>query len=161
MAATSKTKPGILGVVYRNTGTYGSPTWTSVSLVRDAIVNTPWDMAGADARATRVKLYAATQQDFDVTLNVLDNDADTGVQALKAAANTATPLDLLIMDGPITDEGARGVRAHFLLSQNQDQSIGNVNYNNFTCKPAFHTDGYPKYVVAGSGSALTYTAPGA
>lgn len=161
MAATSKTKPSILGVVYRNTGTYGSPTWTSVSLVKDAIPNTPWDMAEASIRASRVKLYAATQQDFDLTMNVLDNDLDTGVQAFKAAANAATPLDLLVMDGPITDEGARGVRAHFLLSQNMDQSIGNVNYCNFTCKPTFHADGYPKYVVAGAASALTYTAPGA
>lgn len=161
MAATSKTKPSILAVVYRNTGTYGSPTWTSVSMVKDVTPNTPWDMVDASIRASRVKLYAPTQQDFDVTMNVLDNDSDAGVQAFKAAANTAVPIDILVMDGPITDEGVRGVRFHALFSQNQDQSIGNVNYNNFTCKPAFHSDGYPKYVVAGSGSALTFTAPGA
>ena len=32
MAATAGAKAGIDGAVYRNTGTYGSPTWTEMPI---------------------------------------------------------------------------------------------------------------------------------
>lgn len=161
MAATSAVKPAIKAIVYRNTGTYGSPTWTSMTLVKDVTPNTQWVFGDASVRATRVELSHPTQMQYEISMTMRDDDADAGVQAIKTIAMTGDNLDLLIMDAPISIEGARGVRAHFHAAQTQDQSIGAIIYNTFTLKPGFHTDGYPKYAVAGSGSALTYTAPGA
>lgn len=162
MAATSAVKPAIKAVVYRNTGTYGSPTWTAIDFVRDANIGKPWDFGDASIRATRVKLYHPTQMDIAPSLTVRCDDANAGYLALESSANSGSPIELLILDGPIATEGVRGVRASFHVSDTgQDQAIGNVLYKNFELKPAFSTDAYPKYVVTGSGSALTETAPGA
>lgn len=161
MAAASAIKLGINGVVYRNTGTYGSPTWTAISLVRDAAVNLPWDFPDASARATRVKLYAASQIDFDIQLTVRADDADAGYNALWDATVGGDPLDMLVLDGPITTEGVRGVRAHFIPSiTGQDQGAGSVVYSTFSLKPTFHSDGTPKAIEVGAASALTATDPG-
>lgn len=160
MAAASATKVGIKAVVYRNAGSYGTPTWTAMPMVRDVQAGTSWEFGDAAIRATRVKLYHPTQQDYDIQMVVRDDDADTGVQLLKDAAVTTTAIDLLIMDAAISVEGAQGVRAHFHVSQTQDQSIGAVIFNTFTLKPGFSTDGFPMSAVAGASSVMTFTAPG-
>jgi hypothetical protein len=161
MAAVSAIKPAIKAKVYRNTGTYGSPTWGAIDNVRDASVNRPWDLADASTRGTRVKLYHPTQIDFAVTLTVRCDDLDTAYLALDAAAVSGTAQDLLIIDGAITTEGSRGIRAHFHVSDTgQDQAIGNILYKNYELKPGFSSDGYPKAISVGASSALTATDPG-
>lgn len=161
MAASSAVKAGIKAVIYRNTGTYGSPTWTAITLARDTQTNAPWDLAEASVRATRVKLYHPTQIDFQCSATVRADDADTGYNALADAAVSGTALDLLILDGPISTEGTRGLRAHFHVSLNSSpEEIGGAIYKTFDLKPGFSTDGTPKAIVTGASSALTQTSPG-
>lgn len=160
-AAASAVKLGINAKIYRNTGTYGSPTWTAIDLTRDAQMNLPWDFGDASARATKVKLYAPTQIDFAISCVVRADDADAGYNALWDAAVGADALDLLILDGPITVEGTRGVRAHFTPSlTGMSQGAGDVEYGNFDLKAAYSSDGNPKCIEVGASSALTATEPG-
>lgn len=162
MAAAAGAKPAIAGVVYRNTGTYGSPTWTPQPLVKDVGPNTPWDFGDASVKGTRAKLYTKTQIDLGYQISMRADDADADYQAWVDAGVSATAkLDLMILDGPITAEGARGVRAEFLVSiPNQTQAIGDVVYTNFEIKPAPGTTltDYPKSVKMGASSAPTFTA---
>jgi hypothetical protein len=161
MPAVSAVKLGINAKVYRNTGTYGSPTWTAIDLVRDASMNLPWDFGEASARVTKVKLYAPTQIDFNIQITVRMDDADTAYNALWDAMVTPVALDLLVLDGPVTTEGVRGVRCHFYVSLTGiDQGIGAVEYANFDLKAGFHVDGVPKAIEVGAASALTATNPG-
>ncbi len=170
MAASPGIKPAIKAVLYRNTASdgtkYATPTWTAVDHVRDVSAATPWDMASADIRATRVKLYHPTQQDFAFSAVVRCDDANAGYQALLAASQEGTALDLLILDGPIGVEGSAGVRAFFHVSNTgQDQAIGNVLYSTFDLKPGFGVNdsgaaAYPKYAVAGASGAMTFADPG-
>lgn len=164
MAATSAVKPAIKAVIYRNTAVstpYATPTWTAMTLVRDVSISRPWDFGDASVRATRVKLYAPTQMDFAVTMTMRCDDLDAAYLAVDAAAVSGTALDLLILDGPITTEGTRGVRAHFHISDTgQDQAIGNVLYKNYELKAGFSSDGNPKTISVGASSALTATDPG-
>lgn len=176
MAATAGIKIGAKCVAYRNTAgstPYASPTWTGIDHVRDSTNAFPWDMADASVRASRVKLYHPTQQDFAVSLTVRCDDANAGYQALLAASQEGTTLDLLLMDGSNLTEGAAGVRAHFHASlTGQPQGIGDVLYATFDLKPGFGVNDsgapvYPKYVVAGAPTGtpatvptLTYSDPG-
>lgn len=166
MAAAYGIKIGPKCVAYRNTGTYGSPTWTAMSFVRDAQAATPWDFQDASIRDTRVKMYHPTQIDFAFSLTVRCDDADAGYQALLGAAQEGTALDLLILDGPVSTEGSAGVRSYFHVSMTgQPQGMGDVLYATFDLKPGFGLDGSsapakPKYAVAGASSALTYSDPG-
>jgi hypothetical protein len=159
MAAASAVKTGIDGVVLRNSGTYGSPTLVEIDRVRDVIPAFPWDMVDASSRASPVKLYEKTQTDWSVQLVVRADDADTGAQALYDAAMSKTKLDLVVLDGPVTEEGAAGVRAHWHVSlSGTSQGAGDVQYWTFDLKPSFHTDGVPKIADVGAASAVTYTA---
>ena len=166
MAAAYGIKIGPKCVAYRNTGTYGTPTWTAITFVRDAQVAIPWDLVEASIRDTRVKLYHPTQIDFAVSLTVRCDDADAGYQALLGAAQEGTTIDMMILDGLVSVEGSAGVRSHFHVSMTgQPQGTGDVLYATFDLKPGFGLDGSsaaakPKYAVAGAASAMTFSDPG-
>ena len=159
MAATSAVKPGIGGRVYRNTATYGSPTWTAQQSVKDCTPSIPWDMQEAGSRETRAKLYAKTRADLGVQLVMRADDAATDFNAFADAAVSPTAvLDLLILDGLISVEGVRGFRAEWNVSlSGQPQEIDGVIYDTFDLKPAWSSNGYPRTVVMGAASAPTFT----
>lgn len=159
MAATGAVKPGVKGGAYRNTGSYGSPTWTLMSLVKDVTPALPWDMAEAGSRETRAKLYGKTRVDLGVQFSMRADDLDAGFNAVAdAAVSPTTALDLMFLDGLIATEGARGFRAQWLINMtSQPQEIDGNIYNQFEAKPAWSSDGYPKSVVMGAASAPTFT----
>jgi hypothetical protein len=160
MAATAGAHVGVKAKIYRNTGTYGSPTWVAMDLVKDVSVGMPWDMVDASVRGSRVKLYAPTQTDFSINMSMRIDYADTAYLAIRAASVSATAQDLLVLDGAVTEEGAQGFRADFHVSLTaQDQAIGNVLYDSFDLKPGVATN-YPKAIVMGAASAITATTPG-
>lgn len=161
MAAASGVKVGIKCKVYRNTGTYGSPTWTEVTLIRDATMSCPWDLVDASSRAHRVKLFAKTMQDVTVNIVMRADDADAAAIAFYAASQEETVLDLLVLEGPISTEGSSGVRAHFVVNlANQDHGSGSVVYNTYDLKPGYSSEGNPKYVVMGATSTINASDPG-
>ena len=160
MSATAGIKQGNRAVVYRNTGTYGSPTWTAVGLVKDDSEASPWDMVEAGARETLAKLYAKTRTDIGNTLVVRADDSDAGYNALADAAESQTSaLDVMILDGPITAEGARGERYTALVNKTgKPKDIDGVIYVTFDLKPTWDSNGYPSKVVMGATSTATFTA---
>ncbi len=162
MAATSIVKAGIAAGVYKNTGTYGSPTWTLQTLIKDVSPSFPWDMVDASVRGTRAKLYAKTQIDLAFQIVMRADDADTIYGAwVDAAFSPTTKFDLLILDGLIAVEGARGIRAEFVVGMSQQtQAIGDIVFSTFDIKPAPGTvlTNYPSSVVMGASSTPTFTA---
>jgi hypothetical protein len=158
MAAASGVKAGIAAKAYRNTGTYGSPTWAAANIVRDAQPAFPWDLVDASSRATRAKLYGKAQVDLAVQLVCRADDADAAYQAfVDAAFSPTTLIDMLILDGALTLEGARGVRAHFLFSiSGQPQGAGDLVYTTFDLKPGVDPAGnVPASITVGASSAIT------
>jgi hypothetical protein len=161
MAATSFVKLGIKAKIYRNTGTYGSPTWTHLALVRDCTVNAPWDIVDASTRSHRVKLNAKTMMGLTIGISMRKDDLDAGAVAILAAAMEDTVIDMLILDGPITTEGSTGYRSHFIVNPTgEDQGPGAALYPTYDLLPAYSSEGDPKYITVGSASALTPSDPG-
>lgn len=159
MAAASSVKVGVAGKAYRNAGTYGSPTWTVMGLVKDVTPSMPWDMVEAGARETRAKIYAKARADLGVSMVMRADDADTGFNAVADAAMSPTAvLDIMFLDAAITFEGARGFRAEWLINlTGQPQEIDGSIYDSFDCKPAWTSNGYPSTVKMGATSAPTFT----
>lgn len=160
MAGSAGPKAAINAGAYRNTGTYGSPTWTEMTLVRDVTPAYAWDFGDASARATRAKLYAKTQIDLQLSLVMRADDLDAAYQAMVAAAMSPTGVvDLLILDGDITAEAAVGVRGEFGVSiSGQAQGAGDIVYTTFELKAAPSSNGVPKSVLMGAASSPTFTA---
>lgn len=159
-AGTGGVKPGAGGRVYRNTGTYGSPTWTAQNFVKDCTPAMPWDMAEAGARETRAKLYGKTRADLGAQITMRADNLDAGYLAfIDAAFSPTTTLDLLILDGLISAEAVRGFRFHALVNlTGQPQEIDTNIYDSFDLKPGYSTEGFPSTVVMGAASAPTFTA---
>lgn len=161
MATTPGVKLGIKAVMYRNTGAYGSPSWSAMTSIRDVTVTCPWDMVEAITRGSRTKLYAKTLMDLGFSAMVRKDDNSTDAVALLAAAMQDTVLDCLILDGPLTTEGSTGFRAHLLVNlPSEDQGASAVIYDSYEFKPGFSSEGVPKYITVGASSALTAANPG-
>lgn len=161
MAATSFAKVGIKAVLYRNTGTYASPTWAAAPLVKDVQVSAPWEMVDASSRGSRVKLYAKTMMDLGFTITLRKDDLDTQAVAILAAAMEDSPVDFLVLDGLISVEGSAGFRGPMNVNlDSEDQGSGSVIYTSYSLKPAFVASAPIKYVVTGATSALTEADPG-
>lgn len=159
MPAVDNVMVGINGGLYRNTGSYSTPTWVEITAVRDVTPNAPWDMGDASSRGSRAKLSAKTQMDLSVSAVVRANPADAGYSALYDSSIGTGLLDLLVLNGKLTVEGAKGFRAEWNVSPTtQDQAIGGVIYDTFEMKPGYSSNGAPKTAVVGASSAVTYTA---
>lgn len=159
MAAAAGVKVGVNGKAYRNTGTYGSPTWTAMAGVRSVTPSMPWDMVEGGSRGTKAKLYAKARADLGVSFDMRADDADTAYGLVAdAAMSQTTAMDIMFLDGPITAEGARGFRAQWLINQTaKAEEIDGSIYPTFDAKPTYTTDGYPKTVVMGASSVPTFT----
>jgi hypothetical protein len=162
MPATAGVRTGIDGAVYRNSGTDGSPTWVEIDIIRDVSgAGAVWDMGDASSRASRAKLYKKTQADIRPQLVARADSADTGYQALYDAANSpAGTLDLLVLDGPLTEDGATGFRSYWNvnISTPPTQGAGEIQYTTFELSPAWNSNRYPSVCDVGAASALTLTA---
>ena len=160
MAETAAVQVGIAAAVYRNTASYGTPTWVEITLARNSSLSRKWKYADASIRATKAELQAKTQIQITGQIECRADPADAGYQALFDAANSdsASAPDLMILDGDITTEGVKGIRAHLNLDEDQDHNIDGVVYGVFGFNTAWHSAGYPSKVEIGAGPAPVYTA---
>jgi hypothetical protein len=159
-AASTAAKVGVRAKAYRNTGTYGSPTWAAMGLVKDATPSMPWDWVESGARETNAKLYAKARADLGVSFTMRADDADTAYNAIADAAMSQTAVvDILFLNAAITVEGCRGFRSEWLINlTGEPQEIDGSIYDSFDAKPTWTSNGFPKTVVMGASSTPTLTA---
>lgn len=160
MAEVAAFKTGVGCGLYRNTNTYGTPTWTLQTEVQSVTPSAPWDWVEASSRASGVKLYGKALMDLGYTVVMRADDLASDWEAFMAAAlSRTTVMDLLILNGLISVEGVRGFRAEFLCSMDgEPQEISGSIMTSFTLKPTMTTNGYPKSVIMGSGSTPSFSA---
>lgn len=153
---------GILGInckVYRNTGSYGTPTWTAVDAFRDVTLRYSWDEVEAPSRASKIKSVLKALGDYHATGEIKCSYTDAGYLAITAALNSQTSnIDLLILNGTSSTNGAEGVRLDALITTgDEDQGIGNALYRSVTMKQDAAGANGLKLVTVASGAPV-YTA---
>jgi len=108
---------GFDGVLQRNTGTYGSPTWSACTNIRNLSVKyepTEVDVTrrGSGGYVETETGLVATSIEFDLMLIKDENGAfPADINALVDAAIGQTSIELAATDLPIASEGAEGLRA--------------------------------------------------
>lgn len=128
---------GINAKLYRNTGTYGSPTWTAINAVSDLAVNPPWDEADASTRGSRVKMVMKTLLGLEVSGKIRANLTDTEYVNMVDASNQDTVNDYLVLTSTTSATGSRGYRFDGqVFIATQDQNLGSVIYDDFMLKPS-------------------------
>lgn len=160
MAETAAVQVGIAAAVYRNTGTYAVPVWSEIVLARNSTLGRKWKYADASTRDTKAELQAKTQIQLSGMIECRADPADAHYQALFDAANSdsASAPDMMLLDGDITTEGVKGLRAHLNLDEDQDHNIDGVVYGVFNYNPAWNAAGKPSKVEMGAASTPTFTA---
>ena len=153
-------KIGIKCVLYRNTGTNGSPSWSAVTVIADLTANTTWDKGPADSRSSRIKKSVKTMLGLTFSGTMKKTPDDANYEAFMNAIIADSVLDLLILDGPSTTNGVRGWRIDaqiFEGTEDQGMSVGAL-YEAISIEPTDSVN-EPKAVLV-TGGALTYAAPG-
>ena len=101
-------------LAYRNTGTYGSPTWSAVGAVKDVNLTsaaTKWD---GSRRAVAYKQYVPTLKDLGVTFNLVYQPADAGAgEAIRDAHFAGTIIDMAFASGAIATSGTEYMRSEW------------------------------------------------
>jgi hypothetical protein len=116
---------GVLNEAYRNSATFGTPTWVEMTFINDLVVNPVWGTSPANDRSSQVGSEAPALLSLSVTGTVKVMQSDTGYLALRTAFLAATPIDLMFLTGPSTTTGESGFRCEWLIkSMSQDQGTG-------------------------------------
>lgn len=148
MAAPTAPVRGDLGKLYRNTGTYGSPTWSEVSNVDD--VNFPLELSDQDVTKRNgggFKQHEPGLADIAATLKMLHDPADTAMAAFITAAWNRTSIELYILDQAYSTAGSQGIRATFkFFKQSRTEPVDGYMMQEFDVKPCLASNA-PAYVT--------------
>lgn len=113
--------PKILGInckLYRNTGTYGSPTWNEVDGVIDVSLDIDADTGDATTRATGGwRQHASTVRDASLEFEMPYDTADADMVAFRDALLTSgTVIELAVADGAIATTGTQYLRGSWCVT---------------------------------------------
>jgi hypothetical protein len=131
---------GILSkAYYRSAGTFASPTWTELTLIRDLTQNEKWDIAEVVTRASRAKRGAPTTLEISITGSIKAVVDDTAYLAIRTARLAGSILDVMFLTGSRANNGEIGWRFEAVVEDaTQDQGSGSVLYDSITFRP--HSD---------------------
>lgn len=105
-------KLGLDAKLYRNTGTFASPTWTEVQNVKDLTLNLEAGEADVTTRGNAGwRATLAALKDASIEFEMVWDTADTDFTAIKDAFFGSTGIEFAVMDGDITVAGTQGLRA--------------------------------------------------
>lgn len=105
-------KLGLDAKLYRNTGSYASPSWSEVSNVKDVTLNLEKGEADVTTRAANGwRAIKGTLKEMTVEFEMLWLAGDSGFEAIKDAFLDNTTIEFLVLDGSVSTSGNQGPRA--------------------------------------------------
>lgn len=142
MSAPTAPILGANGKLYRNTGTYGSPTWDLVPNCRSITGNHSWSDVNVSGRAGG----AAVQHepgliDFDFSIEMLYDPSDTDFTTIRDAAFARTGIEFALLDQASGTAGSYGTRAFCkFFNYKRPEEIDGIMSASFDIKNAYSTN---------------------
>jgi len=109
----------VIGVeckAYRNTGTYGTPTWTEVTIVGDATISGERPEADMAARGDVVAKFRVGILRWQVEFDLVYQNGHAGYDAIRDAFLNKTVLDMLFLDGASGTTDNEGLRSELYFT---------------------------------------------
>lgn len=145
------TRIGLECKLYRNTGTYASPTWVEIVNARDVTVPLTKGEADTSSRASSWKTRKGTLKDASIDFQLVQKDGDASFAALLDSFLDGSPIELLVLNGTTADTAAQGLRATVEVFQFQEsQPLENALVYDVSCKPTPATNPPSWYEVPGA-----------
>ncbi|MCC7085615.1 MAG: hypothetical protein IT427_11490 [Pirellulales bacterium] len=116
---------GLEAKLYRNTGTYASPTWVEVTNVKDLTLSLEKGEADVTTRANSGwRATIGTLKDASIEFQMVWDTADANFTAIQEAFFDNTQIEFAVMDGGIAASGSQGLRATFdVLSFTRNEAL--------------------------------------
>lgn len=150
MPVTRTVRIGLDGYLYRNSGSYASPTWEHMKHVKDLSIAVEVNEVDASDRDSVFALIEKGLVQFTVEFDYRYANGDAEWAALiTEVLSRGGGAEFAIMDGDITDTGEVGWRmtAH-VMAANQSQELETAMALSITLKPAANADGNPQRYTA-------------
>lgn len=136
--------------LYINSGTYASPTWDEVTLVKDVQLNMEKGEADVTTRAsggyteTADGLISAT-----IDFGILYDTTDTEFNSLRSAFTGKTSVEVLVLDGDQSTTGNQGLRATCMVKTfNRSETLGEALMVDVSLLPTSNSDSAPSWFTS-------------
>jgi hypothetical protein len=138
-----KPKTGFDCKLFRNSGTYASPTWVEIKEVADIRVPIEWGSAEVKTRSSKFKAFLKTMLEVGAEVDYLYKADATNWEFLRdAALSPDDETDFWLADGAAATPGTEGLRFHAqIFGMPSPQELENVTMTQFNLKPTYAVDG--------------------
>jgi predicted secreted protein len=144
------TRLGMDAKLYRNTGSFGSPTWTEVTNVKDLTLNLEKGEADVTTRANGGwRATVGTLKDASIEFQMVWDTTDASFAALQQAFFGNTNIEFAIMDGDMADSTSEGLRATFdIFNFTRNEALEEAIMVDVTIKPTYAANA-PQWINGG------------
>lgn len=132
-------KLGLDAKLYRNTGTYASPTWNEVKNVKDLTLNLEAGEADVSTRGNGGwRANIATLKDASLEFEMVWDTADDDFTAIRTAFLTNAAIEFAVLDGASNSSGAQGLRASMAITNfSRSEPLEEAIKVSVTAKPTY------------------------
>ena len=110
-------KLGMEAKLYRNTGTYATPTWVEMLNVKDLTLNLEASEADVTTRGNAGwRATIAALKDGSIEFEMVWDTGDADFTAIKDAFFGNTSIEFAVMDGDVAGSGSQGLRATMAIT---------------------------------------------
>ena len=133
------TRLGMDAKLYRNTGSYASPIWTEIANVKDVTLNLEKGVADVTTRANAGwRATVGTLKDASIEFQMVWDTADDGFSAIRQSFFSNTPIEVAVLDGPVTDPMSEGLRATCdVMNFTRNEALEEAIMVDVTIKPTY------------------------
>lgn len=135
-------KLGMDAKLYRNTGTYATPTWNEVVNVKDVTLNLEAGEADVTTRGNAGwRANIATLKDASLEFEMVWDTADDDFTAIRTAFLSNGSVEFAVMDGDIETAGSQGLRATMSITNfSRSEPLEEAIKVSVTAKPTYATN---------------------
>ena len=132
-------KLGMQAKLYRNSGSYGTPTWVEVGNVKDLTLNLEAGEADVTTRSNSGwRATVATLKDGSIEFEMVWDTTDPNFTAIQQAFFNNTSLEFAVMDGAIATAGSQGLRATMSITNfSRSEALEEAIMVSVTAKPTY------------------------
>lgn len=132
---------GIDCKLYRNTATFGSPTWDEIDTVSDVSINGQWNRGDGSTRQSPVIMSGNTQLSLSISGRIRADLTNTDWESLWDAWKANSLIDVMALTGGSTTNDNTGVRFEAdVVNFSQAQGLGDYVFNDFSLEPRVSTN---------------------
>ena len=133
----ARVRLGINCKLYYNTGSYATPTWTEITIVKDVEITAEMDETDNTTRAEGgAKASEPTLLGIEVSGLIRHDDEDAAFLVMDNAFWQRTAKEYLVHNGATSSENSRGIRSYMkIFNWSESQANDAVLHRAFTLKP--------------------------